>query len=389
VEVEEDGVRDDVIFEDLVESVRSLANGAGEIATQGFRALLDELGVPARYYGAVKAELRHLDLTLVEGEDRSSGSAAAETALDRAAKHGLLTAGEEVALAQRIEAGLLAMEALDGGGIPVDAVPELRRRTEDGSRAAQELMLANVRLVLHFAYRTQRQAQPAGLEFEDLVQEGFLGLYRATQKFDWRLGYKFSTYATWWVRQAFGRGICDKDGTIRLPVHMHEELSRLNRARRQCELDGADVTDEELADRLQTWPERIAYLRSVERLRRVTSLDRPLGDDGSTSLWEVLPPYEDRFPDPALTLDDVDLSQRLHEMIEVLPERERAILTRRFGLDGAPGETLEDIGRSFGLTGERIRQLEARALNRLRHPAVLRRFFGGDELAELVPRQGL
>jgi RNA polymerase primary sigma factor len=279
------------------------------------------------------------------------------------ARTALLTAEEEVDLAKRYEAGLEAERLIgEAKKLPIKRRRQLNQVDRDGKRAKERLVQANLRLVVSVAKRYQGQ----GLPLLDLIQEGNLGLLRAVEKFDYRRGYKFSTYATWWIRQAVGRGVADKGRTIRLPVHMMERVRRaLSMQRDLAESLGREPSMEELAEELGeevgTVEELLTYARTP------TSLETPVGEDGDAELGDFI---EDRNADDPLEVAAKGLArQELLDVVAGLPERERIILELRFGLLDGEARTLDDVGRYFGLTRERIRQLEARALSKLRHPS--------------------
>jgi RNA polymerase primary sigma factor len=284
----------------------------------------------------------------------------------------LLTAEQEVDLAKRIESGVYAAELLrrreNGEKAPKGArrsrlsQGDLRALAADGERAKAHMLRANLRLVVSVAKKFSQR----GVPFLDVVQEGNLGLIRAVEKFDYRKGYKFSTYAMWWVRQAIGRGLAEQARTIRLPVHVTEELARLARVERQFAQDHTDEPSlEALATELDMPVERVEYLRQVRR--DTLSLDTPVGDDQETVLGELMAdPGEVSASD---VLEHRAMVGHLSDAIDRLPEREALILRMRYGLhDGRP-RTLDEIGRHLGLTRERVRQLEKLAMSRLRHPS--------------------
>jgi RNA polymerase primary sigma factor len=275
----------------------------------------------------------------------------------------LLSKRDEIGLAQRIEAGTDAREQLDGN-VASNGVSrrELLRRVRDGDAARDAFVRANLRLVVSIAkrYRT------SGLNFLDLVQEGNFGLMHAVDKFDWRKGFKFSTYATWWVRQAIQRGISNTSRTIRLPVHAGDQLLRYRQARARLESQlQRTPTHAEIAADLDVPPHVLAAL--VHRSAGPVSLSEPLSDDGDGELADVV-------PDP-LAISPFDaaaaalLPGEIAELLEPLTPREREILTLRFGLDRGESRTLEEVGVHFEVTRERIRQIEAKAMAKLRHPA--------------------
>jgi RNA polymerase primary sigma factor len=235
---------------------------------------------------------------------------------------------------------------------------ELSKRIEEGDLAARDRMIqSNLRLVVSIAKRHQNQ----GLALLDLIQEGILGLMRAVEKFDWRRGYRFSTYATWWIHQAVSRALANQARTIRLPVHMVEHEGRIARADRKLRPRlGRDPTDEEIAAESRLTPERVRELRDVTRA--VASLDRPIGEDGDATLGDLIAAESDE------PWEDLDVSLRedaLHRALERLPEREREVIRMRYGLGGGEMYTLQEIGGKLGVSRERARQIERQALERL------------------------
>lgn len=285
------------------------------------------------------------------------------TYLREIGRYPLLTAAQEVELAKRIEAGAKSDKRLEKGE---SLTPTKRRQLEmlarDGASAKHDMVQANLRLVVSIA----RRYRATGIPLLDLVQEGNIGLMRAVDKFEWRKGFKFSTYATWWIRQAIQRGIADRGRAIRLPVHVHELLVRVRRARSELEAQlGREATDEEVAKAARLPLARVRELRGLAA--NLLSLETPVGEAGEATLGEFV-------PDEAANnqFDDV-LSgigrEELDRVMSTLTEREQMILRLRFGLTGEEPLTLEEVGRRFGLTRERIRQLEAKALAKLRHPS--------------------
>ena len=275
----------------------------------------------------------------------------------------LLTAEQEVELAIRIECGVLAEEKLRGP-VPVDAPrlgADLRWLVADGHRARDQLLEANLRLVVALAKRHIGQ----GLAFLDLIQEGNLGLIRAVEKWDYTQGYKFSTYATWWIRQAIHKALADQARTIRVPVHLVEVINKLARTRRELLADlGREPTSEELAHELDLSAEKILDLQRYGRAP--ISLHITLGDDAGSELGDLIEDADAVAPDDVVT--SIALGEQVAEAFALLSEREAAVMRMRFGLvDGQP-RTLDAIGEMYGITRERIRQVERKALSKLRHP---------------------
>ncbi len=280
----------------------------------------------------------------------------------------LLTAEQEVELAQRIEAGLFAAEKIrqaDDGEAPKLSAAlkrDLDWLVHDGGRAKRHLLEANLRLVVSIAKRYLGR----GMLFLDLIQEGNLGLIRAVEKFDYTKGYKFSTYATWWIRQAITRAMADQARTIRIPVHMVEQINKLTRVQREMLQElGREPTPEELAKELDMTPEKVVEIQGYAR--EPVSLETTIGDDQDSSLGDFI---EDADAPVAAEVVSYGLMQeQLNEVLRTLTDREAAVVKMRFGLvDGQP-RTLDEIGREFGLTRERIRQIESKTLSKLRHPS--------------------
>ena len=318
-------------------------------------------------------------------------------------KHDLLTAEQEVSIAKRIRAGQdtekhlaeLAGETMDTAGVLATLPPEEQDRLQllisDGYKAQKELARSNLRLVVSVAKRYIGR----GMNFLDLIQEGNLGLLRAVEKFDYELGFKFSTYATWWIRQSISRAIADQARTIRIPVHMVESINRLLRVQRDLmQVLGREPSGEEIAlemDFVEPEEERMAIRRAiakgedlnpmqkralkraeakVRRIKRVSqepmSLEMPVGNEDSSLLGDFI--EDDSLPAPADAASQQLLREQMHEILEQLNDRERRVLEMRFGLDDGASRTLEEVGQEFGVTRERIRQIEAKALRKLRHP---------------------
>jgi len=275
----------------------------------------------------------------------------------------LLTAEQEVDLAKRIEAGLFAEHKLDTEpDLSEDFRRDLEAVAEDGRRAKSHMLEANLRLVVSVA----KKYTDRGLSLLDVVQEGNLGLIRAVEKFDYSKGYKFSTYAMWWIRQAIQRGFADSARTIRLPVHVLEMLSKLSRVERDMHQRlGREPTPEELAVELDRTPDQIEEL--LRTSRQPISLDSTIGEDGETSIGDLIEDTD--APEASEMVDRQLMAEQLRSALDALTPREATIMSMRFGLyDGNP-HTLDEIGRALGLTRERIRQLEKQSLSKLRHPS--------------------
>ncbi|MBO3749054.1 RNA polymerase sigma factor [Streptosporangiaceae bacterium NEAU-GS5] len=276
----------------------------------------------------------------------------------------LLNAEQEVELAKRIEAGLFAEEQLSGDGeqLPVDVRAELEWIAEDGRRAKNHLLEANLRLVVSLAKRYTGR----GMLFLDLIQEGNLGLIRAVEKFDYTKGYKFSTYATWWIRQAITRAMADQARTIRIPVHMVEVINKLARVQRQMLQDlGREPTPEELARELDMTPEKVIEVQKYGR--EPISLHTPLGEEGDSEFGDLIEDSEAIVPADAVSF--TLLQEQLHSVLDTLSEREAGVVSMRFGLTDGQPKTLDEIGKVYGVTRERIRQIESKTMSKLRHPS--------------------
>lgn len=278
----------------------------------------------------------------------------------------LLNAVEEVELAQRIESGRMAREELARGNVSSRRRIELRSLIEDGWSAREHLITANSRLVISVA----KKYMGRGVPFLDLIQEGNIGLIRATKKFEYRRGHKFSTYATWWIRQAVTRAIADQGRTIRVPVHMGDQINKLLRIQHQLtQRLGREPTVDELAETLEVPPKKIENM--IQVARRPLSLETPTDDEEDSMLGDFI--EDDEAPPPDDTATYNLLKEHLVTVLDSLPPREVRILQLRYGLLDGQSYTLEEVGRKMGVTRERVRQIEAQALSRLRHPSIKRR----------------
>ncbi|MGN6751716.1 MAG: RNA polymerase sigma factor [Intrasporangium sp.] len=283
--------------------------------------------------------------------------------LKQIGKVALLNAEQEVELAKRIEAGLFAEEKLNSGDkIEMKLKRELWWIAQDGKKAKNHLLEANLRLVVSLAKRYTGR----GMLFLDLIQEGNLGLIRAVEKFDYTKGYKFSTYATWWIRQAITRAMADQARTIRIPVHMVEVINKLARVQRQMLQDlGREPTPEELAKELDMTPEKVVEVQKYGR--EPISLHTPLGEDGDSEFGDLIEDSEAVVPADAVSF--TLLQEQLHSVLDTLSEREAGVVSMRFGLTDGQPKTLDEIGKVYGVTRERIRQIESKTMAKLRHPS--------------------
>ena len=277
-------------------------------------------------------------------------------------KTALLTADQEVQLSQRIEAGLFASVKLRDTKLTAGLRKDLEWLVKDGEKAKKHLLEANLRLVVSIAKRYLGRGMP----FLDLIQEGNVGLIRAVEKFDYTKGFKFSTYATWWIRQAITRAMADQARTIRVPVHMVEQINKVTRVQRDLlQQLGREATPEEIAAELDLTPERVLEIQSYAR--EPVSLQAVVGDEDDGAFGDFI---EDADAPTAIDLVSyAQMQEQLRELLTSLDERERAVMKLRYGLvDGKP-KTLDEIGHEFGLTRERIRQIESKTLSKLRHPS--------------------
>jgi len=366
-----------VTFDDILHFFPEAEQDVAQLE-EAFAALLSA-GIPFIEDGALPGPTEDELSTVDEGDGDKDG----ETALDdylanidtddtiglylkEVSRVPLLTAEEEVELAQRIERGRMAREELARGNVSIRRRMELRRLIEDGWAAREHLITANSRLVISVA----KKYMGRGVPFLDLIQEGNIGLIRATKKFDYRRGHKFSTYATWWIRQAVTRAIADQGRTIRVPVHMGDQINKLLRVQHQLTQKlGRNPSVEELAEELEVPPKKVENM--IQVARRPLSLETPTDDEEDSVLGDFI--EDDEAPPPDDTATYNLLREHLTEVMDGLPPREVRILQLRYGLLDGQAYTLEEVGRKMGVTRERVRQIEAQALSRLRHPTVRRK----------------
>ncbi|MGD2158838.1 MAG: sigma-70 family RNA polymerase sigma factor [Anaerolineales bacterium] len=283
--------------------------------------------------------------------------------LKEAGRVPLLTPKEELEITKRIERGRLAREELANRDINFESRRELRKTIEDGWKARDHLIRANARLVISVA----KKYMGRGVPFLDLIQEGNIGLMRAAKKFEYQRGYKFSTYATWWIRQAITRAIADQGRTIRIPVHMGDQVSRMLRVQNQLKQQySRDPTISELAEFLEVTPQKVEQM--MQLARRPLSLQMPIGDEEDDMLGDFI--EDQSSPEPDISAIQNLLSEHLETVLEKLPPREARILQLRYGLINGQNLTLNEVGRKMGVTRERVRQIEAQALRRLRTPSI-------------------
>ncbi|WP_191273061.1 RNA polymerase sigma factor [Nocardiopsis terrae] len=366
-----------------------LASGSGEFVEEGLDDDLEHTGAelelvedadapakpakPETVGAPVKPSKDDDSFVLYDDDDDAPAAqvvAAGATAdpvkdyLKQIGKVPLLNAEQEVELAKRIEAGLFAEEKLseEGEVLTFELRDELEWIAEDGGRAKKHLLEANLRLVVSLAKRYTGR----GMLFLDLIQEGNLGLIRAVEKFDYTKGFKFSTYATWWIRQAITRAMADQARTIRIPVHMVEVINKLARVQRQMLQDlGREPTPEELAKELDMTPEKVVEVQKYGR--EPISLHTPLGEDGDSEFGDLIEDSEAIQPGEAVSF--TLLQEQLHSVLDTLSEREAGVVSMRFGLTDGQPKTLDEIGKVYGVTRERIRQIESKTMSKLRHPS--------------------
>ncbi|MEV8326130.1 RNA polymerase sigma factor [Kitasatospora sp. NPDC056731] len=348
--------------------------GKGDEELGGEEELLEDVALPGDKAGE-EAEPEEESQGFVLSDDDEDDAPAQQVAvagatadpvkdyLKQIGKVPLLNAEQEVELAKRIEAGLFAEDKLSAAD---KLAPKLKREleiiAEDGRRAKNHLLEANLRLVVSLAKRYTGR----GMLFLDLIQEGNLGLIRAVEKFDYTKGYKFSTYATWWIRQAITRAMADQARTIRIPVHMVEVINKLARVQRQMLQDlGREPTPEELAKELDMTPEKVIEVQKYGR--EPISLHTPLGEDGDSEFGDLIEDSEAVVPADAVSF--TLLQEQLHSVLDTLSEREAGVVSMRFGLTDGQPKTLDEIGKVYGVTRERIRQIESKTMSKLRHPS--------------------
>lgn len=318
-----------------------------------------------------EVEVENIDLSVPDGVSIEDP---VRMYLKEIGKVPLLSADEEISLAQQMEAGIAAQERVREIRAELESatgrkktalekeLPEQQAISRDGETAKKKLAEANLRLVVSIAKRYVGR----GMLFLDLIQEGNLGLIKAVEKFDYRKGYKFSTYATWWIRQAITRAIADQARTIRIPVHMVETINKLIRISRQLLQElGREPTPEEIAEQMQMPVDRVREILKISQ--EPVSLETPIGEEEDSHLGDFI--QDDNVPVPADAAAFTLLKEQLEEVLGTLTEREQKVLTLRFGLDDGRARTLEEVGREFNVTRERIRQIEAKALRKLRHPS--------------------
>ena len=309
--------------------------------------------------GEEDIEVEKIDLSVPEGTNIEDP---VRMYLKEIGKVPLLSADEEIELAQQMEAGDMALEQLEevGDELSDEEREQLNKLVESGDRAKKKLAEANLRLVVSIAKRYVGR----GMLFLDLIQEGNLGLIKAVEKFDYRKGYKFSTYATWWIRQAITRAIADQARTIRIPVHMVETINKLIRVSRQLLQElGREPSPEEIAEEMEIPVERVREILKISQ--EPVSLETPIGEEEDSHLGDFI--QDENVPVPAEAAASTLLREQLVEVLSTLTEREQKVLRLRFGLDDGRNRTLEEVGKEFNVTRERIRQIEAKALRNLRH----------------------
>ena len=372
-------VPDEVVPDEVVETeledvdVVAVVAAVAEVADDADADETDEDGEPKPKAAAATEESEESGFVIRDDDEDDAPAQQVVTAgatadpvkdyLKQIGKVALLNAEQEVELAKRIEAGLFAEEKLNAEGkMDMKLKRELWWIAQDGKKAKNHLLEANLRLVVSLAKRYTGR----GMLFLDLIQEGNLGLIRAVEKFDYTKGYKFSTYATWWIRQAITRAMADQARTIRIPVHMVEVINKLARVQRQMLQDlGREPTPEELAKELDMTPEKVVEVQKYGR--EPISLHTPLGEDGDSEFGDLIEDSEAVVPADAVSF--TLLQEQLHSVLDTLSEREAGVVSMRFGLTDGQPKTLDEIGKVYGVTRERIRQIESKTMSKLRHPS--------------------
>ena len=379
-------LQEQLLGHEEVTDLLQLGTSRGFVTSEDLHEVLDTLDLEPEQSGALEKLLKAEGIQLVDvppadmaegADDHRTARARLDDLAMRAPTNDpvrmylkeigrvpLLTAEEEVDLAKRVEAGVVAAEILSehGDDLPIDWCEELGRIQRGGQLAKRRLLEANLRLVVSIAKRYVGR----GMLFLDVIQEGNLGLIRAVEKFDYTKGYKFSTYATWWIRQAITRAIADQARTIRIPVHMVETINKLIRTQRQMLQDmGREPTDEELGREMDMTPERVRDILKISQ--EPVSLETPVGEEDDSSLGDFIEDHDAVVPIEAASF--VLLQEQIEGILHTLTEREKKVIQLRFGMiDGQP-RTLEEVGIEFGVTRERIRQIESKTLSKLRHPS--------------------
>jgi len=382
---------------DEVKELLSRGKSRGVLSQEEIMDALDELDLSPEHIDSIYGLIHDLGIEIVEGpsaeslrsmeleeevgeEDEEERDKELEEDLELAlrvptndpvrmylkeiGKVPLLTAAQEVELARKIEEGEEASRRLEeeGDKLKPAEVRALRRKEREGQEAKRKLVEANLRLVVSIAKRYVGR----GMLFLDLIQEGNLGLIRAVEKFDFRKGYKFSTYATWWIRQAITRAIADQARTIRIPVHMVETINKLIRVQRQLLQElGREPTPEEIAEQMELTPEKVREILKVSQ--EPVSLETPIGEEEDSHLGDFIEDADAVVPIDAASF--ILLQEQLESVLNTLNDREKQVIRLRFGLVDGHSHTLEEVGREFGVTRERIRQIEAKTLSKLRHPS--------------------
>jgi RNA polymerase primary sigma factor len=359
-----DSFLDDAKAQRMAEMIQAFAGADDDpenfadlmLMMQGAEDAYDDKPVMTRKLRARPGRADEFDLSQISSDDTVG------LYLKEMARVPLLTTEQEVDLAKRLERGINADARLERLSANAHKSRErLMGHIEDGKTAREHLIKANTRLVVSIAKKYMNR----GVPFLDLIQEGNLGLMKAVEKYDYRRGFRFSTYATWWIRQTITRAIADQSRTIRVPVHMSDRIRRLYKVARELEqFLGRRPTPEEIAHELDVEPRKVQWMLKVSW--QPLSLEQPVGEDGDDELGSFV--EDDNAPSPAQSAQQNLLRETVEEVLGTLPPREARILRLRFGLQNGRAYTLEEVGQKFGLTRERIRQIEGRALRRLRHP---------------------